>query len=125
MFYRVLVGLAVGAASVLAPACISEVAPARYRGALSSLQQVAIITGLFVAFLSNYFIAGAAEGSTAEFWLGYEAWRWMFWVEIVPALTFLFALLLIPESPRYLVASGKKERALEVLRSGWPILPSP
>ena len=115
MIYRVLGGLAVGAASVLAPAYISEVAPAKYRGMLSSIQQIAIISGLFCAFLSNYFIAGAAGSSLDIFAWGFEAWRWMFWVELVPAVTFFFALLLIPESPRYLVASGKKEHALKVL----------
>jgi SP family sugar:H+ symporter-like MFS transporter len=115
MVYRVLGGLAVGAASVLAPAYISEIAPAKYRGMLSSIQQIAIIFGLFCAFLSNYFIAGKAGSSLDTFAWGFDAWRWMFWVELVPAITFFFALLFIPESPRYLVASGKKERALKVL----------
>ena len=115
VFYRVLGGLAVGAASVLAPAYISEVAPARYRGALTTIQQVAIISGLFIAFVSNYIIAGAAGASTAGFWLGFEAWRWMFWIEMIPASIFLLALLLIPESPRYLVLIRKREEALAVL----------
>lgn len=115
IIYRVLGGLAVGAASVLAPAYISEVAPARYRGMLSSLQQVAIISGLFFAFLSNYLIAKSAGSSLNQFAWGYDAWRWMFWVELVPAVTFFFALLIIPESPRYLVAAGKKEKAIEAL----------
>ena len=115
VFYRVLGGLAVGAASVLAPAYISEVAPARYRGALTTVQQVAIISGLFIAFVSNYIIAGTAGASTAEFWLGFEAWRWMFWIEILPASIFLLALLLIPESPRYLVLIRRREEALAVL----------
>jgi len=115
IFYRILGGLAVGAASVLAPAYISEVTPARYRGTLSSIQQIAIISGLFCAFLSNYFIAGSAGGSTVEFAWGFEAWRWMFWIELVPASIFFIALLFIPESPRFLVASRKKEKALAVL----------
>ncbi len=115
MVYRVLGGLAVGAASVLAPAYISEVAPAKYRGTLSSIQQVAIISGLFFAFLSNYAIAHKAGSSLDMFAWNFEAWRWMFWVELIPAVTFFFALLLIPESPRYLVASGKKEQAVKVL----------
>lgn len=114
--YRVLGGLAVGAASVLAPAYISEVAPAKYRGILSSIQQIAIISGLFFSFLSNYIIANTAGSTLNILAWGYEAWRWMFWVELVPAVTFFFALLFIPESPRYLVASGKKEQALKVLR---------
>ncbi|MDJ0941119.1 MAG: sugar porter family MFS transporter [Woeseiaceae bacterium] len=115
VFYRVLGGLAVGSASVLAPAYISEVAPARYRGALATVQQIAIISGLFMAFVSNFIIAGAAGSSTAEFWLGYEAWRWMFWVEILPATIFLLALLIIPESPRFLVLSQRREEAIVVL----------
>ena len=56
VFYRILGGLAVGAASVMSPAYISEIAPARYRGRLTTIQQVAIITGLFMAFVSNYFL---------------------------------------------------------------------
>jgi SP family sugar:H+ symporter-like MFS transporter len=115
VFYRVLGGLAVGAASVLAPAYISEVAPARYRGSLATVQQVAIISGLFVAFISNYLLAGAAGSSMAEFWLGFEAWRWMFWVEILPASIFLLALFFIPESPRYLVLKRRSDQAQDVL----------
>ncbi|MBE8718782.1 sugar porter family MFS transporter [Cellvibrio polysaccharolyticus] len=113
--YRLVGGLAVGAASVMAPAYISEVAPAHYRGRLATIQQIAIITGLFVAFLSNYLLAQAAGSASAEFWLGFEAWRWMFWVEIVPSAIFFLSLLLIPESPRYLVAQGRKDDALDVL----------
>jgi SP family sugar:H+ symporter-like MFS transporter len=115
VFYRVLGGLALGASSILAPAYISEVTPARYRGRLSTIQQVAIISGLFMAFLSNYLIADAAGSSVALFWLGFEAWRWMFWVEILPATVFLLALALIPESPRYLVLIRRHEIAIEVL----------
>ncbi len=114
--YRILGGLAVGAASVLAPAYISEVTPAKYRGRLSSLQQIAIISGLFIAFLSNYLIANSAGGSTQIFAMGHEAWRWMFWIELIPAVTFFFALLFIPESPRFLMASRKKEKARAVLK---------
>lgn len=115
IIYRVLGGLAVGAASVMCPAYISEVAPARYRGKLASVQQIAIITGLTAAFLSNYFLAAAAGSSLEVFWLGYETWRWMFWIELIPAAIFFLALLSIPESPRFLVASGQNARALQVL----------
>ncbi len=115
VLYRVVGGLAVGAASVLAPAYISEVAPARIRGGLISLQQIMIIIGLTVAFVSNYALAQVAGSSTAEFWLGFRAWQWMFWVEIAPASIFLLALLLIPESPRYLVLRGEREQARGVL----------
>ena len=113
---RVLGGLAVGAASVLAPAYISEVTPAKYRGTLSSVQQIAIITGLFTSFLSNYLLAHVAGGSTEILALGFEAWRWMFWVMVIPSVVFFFSLLFIPESPRFLVACGKKDKALAVLK---------
>lgn len=115
VFYRVLGGFAVGAASVMAPAYISEVAPARYRGRLATVQQIAIISGLFFSFLANYLLARRAGSSMEALWWGFEAWRWMFWMEIVPATVFLFALLFIPESPRYLVARGLRERAGAVL----------
>ena len=113
--YRVIGGFAVGAASVMAPAYISEVAPARYRGRLATVQQIAIISGLFFSFLSNYLLARMAGASTEVLWLGFEAWRWMFWAEILPAALFLVALFFIPESPRYLVARGLRERASSVL----------
>lgn len=113
--FRVLGGFAVGAASVLCPAYISEVTPARYRGAMSSLQQVAIISGLFFSFLSNYAIAQKAGSSLAIFAWGLPAWRWMFWVQLIPSLTFFVALLFIPESPRYLLAVGKEAIASGVL----------
>ena len=113
--YRIIGGFAVGAASVMSPAYIAEVAPARYRGRLATVQQIAIISGLFAAFLSNYLLAKVATSSLAPLWLGYEAWRWMFWIELVPAVLFLVALCFIPESPRYLVARGVRERASAVL----------
>jgi len=116
VLYRVLGGFAVGAASVMSPAYISEVSAAQYRGRLATVQQIAIISGLFMAFLSNYLLAKVAGSSVAPFWMGYEAWRWMFWVEILPAALFLVALLFIPESPRFLVAKGRKDAALVVLK---------
>src|SRR5687768_9192865 len=112
---RVLGGFAVGAASVMSPAYIAEVAPARYRGRLATVQQIAIIGGLFAAFLSNYLLAKTAGASTETLWAGQQAWRWMFWMMAIPSLLFLVLLLVIPESPRYLVVKKHKERALAVL----------
>jgi SP family sugar:H+ symporter-like MFS transporter len=112
---RFAAGAGVGAASVLSPAYISEVTPARMRGRLSSLQQVMIIAGLTGAFLANYFLAHSAGKSTDLFWLGYPAWRWMFWMQVVPATIFLLTLLFIPESPRFLVARGQLPQARDVL----------
>jgi SP family sugar:H+ symporter-like MFS transporter len=111
---RIVGGLGVGAASVLSPAYISEVTPAGIRGRLSSVQQVMIITGLTGAFLINYLLAATAGGSTAEL-AGYPAWRWMFWAQVIPAGIFFLTLLLIPESPRYLVAKGRNDQAEAVL----------
>ncbi len=114
-FWRILGGIAVGAASVLAPAYIAEVAPARLRGRLGSLQQMAIVVGIFVALLCDYFIATSA-GSAASPLFGITAWRWMFWTEIPPAVLYGIAALTIPESPRYLVAQHREAEAIAVLR---------
>nr|WP_289847888.1 sugar porter family MFS transporter [Reichenbachiella agariperforans] len=113
--YRIIGGLAVGAASVMAPAYIAEIAPARFRGALATVQQVAIITGLFLSFLSNYILADISGSAINILWMDFETWRWMFWMELFPAAIFLISLFFIPESPRYLVAKQKNEKALKVM----------
>ena len=112
---RIIGGLGVGAASVISPVYISEVTPASIRGRLSSVQQVMIITGLTGAFVANFALARYAGGSTALLWLGFPAWRWMFWLQAIPAAIYLLALFVIPESPRYLVAKGRDEDAHRVL----------
>jgi MFS transporter, SP family, sugar:H+ symporter len=109
-------GMAVGAASVLSPLYISEVAPANIRGRLSTVQQVMIITGLTAAFLVNYFLAQSAGGSLGDVG-GISAWRWMYLCQAIPAVVFLVALFFIPESPRYLVSKGRSEEARKVLTS--------
>jgi len=114
MASRLVGGLAIGGASVLAPMYISEVAPPQLRGRLASLQQLAIVLGLFCAFLSNDILARLAGGAAATFWLGAPAWRWMFWMEAVPSLAFLAGVLLIPESPRFLVAHGRRDAARQI-----------
>src|SRR5207302_7591468 len=108
-------GLGVGAASVISPVYISEVTPARVRGQLSSIQQVMIITGLTGAFVANFLIARFAGGSTATWWLEVPAWRWMFWLQGIPAAIYFVALLSIPESPRYLVMKSRERDARQVL----------
>lgn len=109
-------GMAVGAASVLSPLYISEVAPANIRGRLTTVQQVMIITGLTAAFVVNYFLAQAAGDSLGEL-AGVKAWRWMYLAQAVPAVVFLVALFFIPESPRYLVSRQREEEAIKVLAS--------
>ncbi|MDO5645986.1 MAG: sugar porter family MFS transporter [Dermabacter sp.] len=113
--WRVVGGVGVGAASVIAPAYIAEVAPARYRGRLGSLQQLAIVLGIFVALLSNAVLANAAGGAAQTLWLGQDAWRWMFMIEAVPALIYGVMALRLPESPRYLIARGRNDEASKVL----------
>ncbi|WP_371395933.1 sugar porter family MFS transporter [Fretibacter rubidus] len=111
IIFRIFGGLAVGAASVMAPAYISEIAPAHLRGGLASIQQIAIVVGLTAAFFSNYYLAGASGGAT-EIFNGHETWRWMFWVELAPAFLFLILLFFIPKSPRYLMVKGDEPGAL-------------
>ncbi len=111
---RFFAGAAVGAASVLSPAYISEVTPAHLRGRLSSVQQIMIVAGLFGAASSNLWLQNSAGSSLADIW-GYPAWRWMFWAQALPATLFLISLALVPESPRYLVAKGRMDEAKSVL----------
>ncbi|MEJ1931720.1 sugar porter family MFS transporter [Nostoc sp. NIES-2111] len=115
IFWRLLGGLAVGAASVIAPAYIAECSPANLRGRLGSLQQLAIVVGIFIALLCDYFIAVSAGSAESPFLFGIAAWRWMFWTEIPPAVLYGMAALMIPESPRYLVAQGREPEAANVL----------
>jgi SP family sugar:H+ symporter-like MFS transporter len=114
--FRIIGGIGVGAASVIAPAYIAEIAPARIRGRLGSLQQLAIVTGIFLALLVDYVLAEAAGGSGEDLWLGLEAWRWMFLSMAVPSLIYGGLALTIPESPRHLVRLGRIDEAREVLR---------
>jgi SP family sugar:H+ symporter-like MFS transporter len=113
--WRVLGGLGVGAASVIAPAYIAEISPAQVRGRMGSLQQLAIVVGIFVALLSDFAIAGVAGGSNQPLWFGLDAWRWMFLAETLPAIAYGLLATTIPESPRFLVRRGKDDRARSVL----------
>ncbi len=114
--WRFVGGLGVGAASVIAPAYIAEISPASIRGRMGSLQQLAIVSGIFIALLSDYFLATVAGGSGEPLW-GLTAWRWMFIAEVIPALAYGVLALTIPESPRFMVARGDDESARSVLRS--------
>jgi MFS transporter, SP family, sugar:H+ symporter len=118
-FFRLVGGFGVGAASVVAPAYIAEVSPAAIRGRLTTLQQLAIVLGLQCAFLSNYLIAHAAGGAGVPWLLGAHAWRWMYWVQIIPSLIYFFCGLLLPESPRYLVAKGREAAARIMMQRLW------
>lgn len=114
--WRVMAGVGIGIASVIAPAYIAEIAPAAIRGRLGSLQQLAITLGIFAALLSDQLLAVTAGGAAQTLWLGLEAWRWMFLVCAVPAVVYGVLALRIPESPRYLVATDRRDEAVDVLR---------
>ncbi len=113
--WRLIAGMGVGIASVIAPAYIAEVAPAHLRGRLGSLQQLAIVTGIFVALLCDASFARAAGGASAELWLGGAAWRWMFIAGVAPSIIYGVLAIRLPESPRFLVARGRTDEAAQVL----------
>ncbi|MCV7423617.1 sugar porter family MFS transporter [Mycobacterium yunnanensis] len=113
--FRVIGGIGVGVASVIAPAYIAETSPPRIRGRLGSLQQLAIVSGIFLSFAINTLLQKFAGGADRDLWFGLEAWRWMFLVMAVPAVVYGTLAFTIPESPRYLVASHKIPEARRVL----------
>jgi SP family sugar:H+ symporter-like MFS transporter len=113
--WRFVGGVGVGVASVIAPTYIAEIAPAHLRGRLGSLQQLAIVSGIFASLLSDALLANLAGGASRPLWLGLPAWRWMFLVGAVPSVVYGILALRIPESPRYLVARGRLEEAARVL----------
>ena len=108
---RMLGGLGVGMASMLSPLYIAEVAPARIRGRLVSLNQVTIILGMLIISIVNWLIASPDN----ESWNVATGWRWMFASGAVPAVLFLVCLFLVPESPRWLVKQEREDEALVVL----------
>ncbi|WP_285138217.1 sugar porter family MFS transporter [Microbacterium sp. lyk4-40-TSB-66] len=114
ILWRVMSGLGIGIASVVAPAYIAEVAPRQIRGSLASLQQLAITLGIFGALLSDAVLANSAGGAANELWLGMEAWRWMFLVGVVPAAVYGILSFTVPESPRFLLAKGRTDEARSI-----------
>ena len=113
--WRIVGGVGIGTASVIAPAYIAEVAPPAYRGRLGSLQQMAIVLGIFLSQLINYALNQAANGETTNTLWGLQAWRWMLIIEAFPALVYGCLALMVPESPRYLIANNQYDRARDVL----------
>jgi len=103
---RFIGGLGVGIASVLSPIYIAELAPARVRGILVSINQLAIVVGILLTYTSNWLLVGVSDND----------WRWMFEIEAVPAFLFTLGLLFIPESPRWLAKNNQDDKAREVFR---------
>lgn len=107
LLFRFMGGLAIGAASVVTPIYIAEVSPARFRGRLVALNQLNIVLGILLAFVSNYLIASSVPGATA--------WRWMLGIVTVPSVLFLVVTLMLPESPRWLAVHGQSAAVRTVL----------
>lgn len=114
--WRVVGGVAVGLASVIGPTYIAEVAPTAYRGRLASFQQLAIVLGITASQLVNWVIVRGA-GGRSEGRLGFlQAWQWMLMAAVLPAAAYFACASRIPESPRFLVAAGRPDRAAQALR---------
>ncbi len=101
---RLFGGLAVGAASVLSPMYVAEVAPAKIRGMLVAVYQLAIVLGILCSYTINYWLHDVDDN-----------WRWMFATGVIPSVLFFIGLFFIPESPRWLYTVGRKEESLRVL----------
>lgn len=109
--YRIIGGIGVGLASMLSPLYIAEIAPAKSRGKLVSMNQFAIIFGMLIVYFVNYYISRQGDDS----WLNTVGWRWMFASEVIPATLFLVMLFFVPDTPRSLVLKSQPEKALDVL----------
>jgi sugar porter (SP) family MFS transporter len=120
VLWRVIGGLGIGIASVIAPAYIAEISPKQMRGRLASLQQLAITIGIFAALLSDTLFANAAGKAAGTFWFGLEAWRWMFLAGVVPAVVYGVIALVLPESPRFLVLKNRDDEVRKIFARIWP-----
>ena len=120
VFWRLVGGLGIGIASVIAPAYIAEISPKHMRGRLASLQQLAITIGIFAALLSDALFANGAGGAGEEFWFGLEAWRWMFLAGAVPAVVYGLISWRLPESPRFLVLKERDDEVRTIFARLWP-----
>jgi MFS transporter, SP family, arabinose:H+ symporter len=105
LVFRFIGGLAIGSASIVSPLYISEVAPPKIRGALVSVNQLAIVTGILLSYFVSWILIGA----------GASNWRWMFATGAIPAVVFFAFVLGVPESPRWLVKQGREEEASSIL----------
>jgi len=105
IIFRFLGGIGVGASSVVAPMYIAEISPAKIRGRMTALFQFNVISGILIAYVSNYLLRNAGD----------EPWRWMLGVAGIPSAIYLIALFVIPESPRYLIKAGKTVIARAIL----------
>jgi MFS transporter, SP family, arabinose:H+ symporter len=105
IFWRIVAGLGVGAASMLSPLYIAEVSPAAIRGRMVSINQLTIVSGILLAYFSNYILADVEDN-----------WRWMFTSGAIPALLFFVCVFFVPESPRWLISKGRFDKAFDILK---------
>lgn len=122
VIYRIIGGIGVGVASMTAPMYIAEIAPAKQRGMLVSLYQLAVVFGFFIVFVTTYFIGGENVATGTENVLeklhAYnveKGWRVMFWSELVPALSFFILLFSVPHTPRWLMLKSRVNEAKKVI----------
>ncbi len=108
--FRIVGGIGVGVASIVSPMYIAEIAPAKIRGRLVVVNQLAIVSGSLFSALVAYALTPDVSGIAAS-----ECWRWMFATECIPVIVLLLGLILLPESPRWLVQKGRREEAQRVL----------
>jgi sugar porter (SP) family MFS transporter len=118
--WRMLGGAAIGLASGLSPLYIAEVAPASMRGRLVSVNQLTIVIGILLAQVVNWSLVrhlpvGATDDFIANSWFGQTAWRWMFGLTAIPSLLFLVGMILVPESPRWLMKNKRPAEAKAIL----------
>lgn len=111
IIFRIIGGIGIGFTSTLCPLYIAEIAPAKYRGRLVAMNQLAVVTGIFIVYFINMGITGLGDHA----WGVENAWRWMFGVGVVPGILFLALLLIVPESPRWLITQGRAEESLPIL----------
>ena len=114
VLYRILGGLAVGAASMMSPLYIAEISPAHIRGRMVSLNQLAIVSGMLIVYFVNYFIEGFGA-TLGESWNLLYGWRWMFGSEALPAFLLFVLMFCVPESPRWLIKNRCEEKARKIL----------
>ncbi len=110
--YRILCGVGVGIASMLSPLYIAEIAPSRMRGRLVSFNQLSIVLGMLLVYFVNWTIAAQGDDT----WIKSTGWRLMLLSEAIPAALFMGLLLLVPDTPRWLVMKGRQAKALEILQ---------
>ncbi|MEL7118644.1 MAG: sugar porter family MFS transporter [Bacteroidota bacterium] len=120
IIYRLIGGVGIGLASTLSPMYIAEIAPAKYRGAFVSINQLTIVIGILAAQICNFLIAepipeAMTESQIMQSWNGTTGWRWMFWAELVPAGAFFLLMFLVPKSPRFLIKEESDAKANQVL----------